>query len=108
MSNPDDATLYVTMRRYFPPNGYSEVGQLSIPDARSATRLAQLELIAKEGIEFTMEVLNGGMVNLCMDDGTFDYRFDVVKPTLVNERVLLFIDNFSIEDYHKVAAIFGE
>jgi hypothetical protein len=108
MSDPDDATLYVTMRRYFPPNGYSEVGQLSIPGAQNTARLAQLELIAKEGIEFTMEVLNSGMVNLCMDDGTFDYQFDVVGPTLVNERVLLFIDNFSVEHYRKVAAVFGE
>jgi hypothetical protein len=107
MSDSDDATLYVTMRRYFPPNGYSEVGQLIIPDARNTARLAQLYLIAKEGIEFTMEVLNGGMVNLCMDDGEFDYQYAVVTPTYVNAKVLELIDSFNIEDYHKAAAVFA-
>jgi hypothetical protein len=106
MTKPtDDTTLYVPMRQFFRPNGESKKGQLMIPGARTPARLSQLEWIANENIEFTIEVLNGGMVNLCMDDGEFDFAYAVVTPANVNIKVLVFIDTFSVEDYRRAAAV---
>jgi hypothetical protein len=104
--NIDETTLFVPMRRYFRPNGHSEMGHLIIPDARTPDRLSRLEWIASEHIEFTMEALPD-MVNICMDDGEFDYKYAVVSADKVNVTVLELIDNFNLQDYRNAAASFA-
>jgi hypothetical protein len=102
--NTDEATLFVPMRRYFRPNGHSEMGHLIIPDARTPDRLSRLEWIANEHIEFTMEAFPD-MVNICMDDGSFDYKYEVVSHQNVNTKVLELIDNFNLQDYRNAATL---
>jgi hypothetical protein len=97
-------TLFVPMRQYFRPHGQSTMGHLVIADACTPKRLIQLEWIATEHIEFTIEVLITGAVNLCMDNGDFDYKYMVVAPEQVNTTVLELIDNFDLQDYRRLSA----
>jgi hypothetical protein len=103
LENIDETTLFVPMRRYFRPNGHSEMGHLIIPDARTPDRLSRLEWIASEHIEFTMEAFPN-MANICMDDGSFDYKYEVVMHQEVNAKVLEMIDNFNLQDYRNAAS----
>ena len=92
------------MRRYFRPNGQSRSGKLIIPDAYRPERVLRLEVIENEGIEFTLEVFDHG-VNICMDDGTFDYKFEFVTSDQVNETVLRLIDGFDVHHYRNAYQI---
>jgi hypothetical protein len=102
--NTDETTLFVPMRRYFRPDGHNEMGHLIIPDARTPDRLARLEWIASEHIEFTIEAFPD-MTNICMDDGSFDYKYEVVPHQEVNAKVLELIDNFNLQDYRNAATL---
>jgi hypothetical protein len=105
MSDPQsNDTLFVPTRQYFRPNGHSVMGHLIIPDARTPARCAQLEWIANEHIEFTIEVFPN-TVNICMDDGEFDYKFEVVPPENVNDKVLEMIDSFNVQDYRNASIL---
>jgi hypothetical protein len=45
------------------------------------------------------------MVNICMDDGSFDYKYEVVPHPDVNTKVLELIDNFNLQDYRNAATL---
>jgi len=96
------APLVVPMRRYFPPNGQSQLGQLIIINAYTPERADKLKQIidpVRGGMEFTIEVLSMGMVNICLDTGESDYRFEVVTPEQVNDKVLELIDTFDLNAF---------
>lgn len=98
------APLLVPMRRYFPPDGGSQLGELTIINAYTPERVEQIKRIREAGMEFTIEVLSMGMVNICLDTGESDYRFEVVTPEKVNAKVLELIDTFDLDKFRAYQA----
>lgn len=96
--------LIVKGRRYHRPRGDIEEGNFTIPNANTDERLAKLDLIEKTGLFFTVEFLPTGLINLCLDDGKFDFKFEVTPngPELI-DKVLEIIDEFDVEKYCKAA-----
>lgn len=102
----ENTTLRVPARMYKRPNGSWEEGNIDIPGALTEHRASQLKTILDEELFFTMEYMPiGNMVNICLDDGDFDYRFELVSNTdaKVFESVLSIIDNFDVEAYRKAS-----
>jgi hypothetical protein len=93
--------LRVPCRKYWKPHGRSQNGWLIIPDGYSPERQLMLDVIAHEGIWFTIEDMDFYMVNLCMDDGTFDYVYQVIGTDKVNDAVLKLIDEFDVHRYRQ-------
>lgn len=100
--------LFIPMRQYFRPDGHSKTGTLVIKNAYTIARQNAIEVIQQAGIEFTLESSVGGMVNICMDDGTFDYKFELVTSEQVNDTVLRLIDEFNLDDYRAASAAYAE
>ena len=98
---PETKELRVPCRRYFKPHGRSQNGWLVIPDGYRPDRQLMLDVIAHEGIFFTIEDMPFDQWNVCMDDGTFDYVTRIVSGDNVNATVLAMIDDFDVRRYRE-------
>lgn len=97
--------LFIPARRYHPPNGEVEEGAISVPNGYTVERAAQLKRIEDAGLFFTIEIVLGSMVSICLDDKTFDYRTALVANNVrVIETAVEFIDEFNIDDYRRARA----
>lgn len=97
----ESTELRVPCRRYFRPHGRFQNGWLVIPDGYRPDRLLILNVIVHEGIFFTIEDMPFGQWNVCMDDGTFDYKTEIVAAKRVNTTVLKMIDDFDVRRYRE-------
>lgn len=85
--------------RYIRPDGMRDEGAITIPyDEEVATRSRQMQRL---GIEVTLELMHG-MVNVCLDDGEFDFKFELFPngPKLV-EGISSLVKNFDPEEYRQ-------
>ena len=99
--------LQLPLRAYFRPYGESRTNILTIPGAWTENRQQQLDQIKSAEIEFTVEAFPTCM-NICMDDGKFDYKYELVPTDAVYNTILRLIDEFDIEDYRRAAATHAE
>lgn len=83
---------------YLPPNGVRTFGVLDVPYSREIADKSSL--LNDLGIGITMELVFG-QVNVCLDDGDFDYKFKLFPngPELIDGVVKL-VTEFDVNDYH--------
>lgn len=86
--------------QYHRPGGSREYDFLIIPNAYTVDRKNIIQVLQNQGIDITFEFVFGGTVNVCLDNGDFDYKSELVKngPPLF-DCVLKLIDDFDYEDY---------
>jgi hypothetical protein len=99
--------LQVPVKEYFRPDGRSEAKEITIPDGWTEQRAAALGLLNDEEIDLTVERFPA-MVNICLDDGDFDYKYEVVPPHKVDATILRLLDEFDLEDYRRAATVMAE
>lgn len=103
-SQSTSATLYVPATECRRPDGRRINDFMKIPFAYTEKRVQQLKLIEDEGLFFTIELIPGNLVNVCLDDQDFDFRNELTPNDWSIFAVLLeIIDNFDVEAYRKAA-----
>jgi hypothetical protein len=90
-------------------NGASTDGELGIElpqDASLADYQSRLDLITETGLFFTAELMSPGMINVCLDDGEFDYKFEVLpNDERLHQGMLAIIATFDVDDYREAARL---
>jgi hypothetical protein len=99
--------LQVPVKEYFRPNGRSEAKEITIPDGWTEQRAAALNALNDEEIDLTVERFPA-MVNICLDDGDFDYRYEVVPLDQLHATILRLLDEFDVKDYHRAATVMAK
>lgn len=91
--------------RYHRPDGMREPGKVRVDvDQVTYDKLTEnLKVMGERNIEVTLELM-GPMVNVCLDDDNFDYKFELFPhnetlPDKIKDLVL----NFDLDDYLKAA-----
>lgn len=97
------------------PRSRKQADNMKVPSRYHAddvwTKIEEnLVLLGKYNITITAEQIPGNLVNVCLDDGDFDYKFELFP----NDKALLvgiteLVLNFDEADYLKAKAhMFGE
>lgn len=93
-------TLEVPAVQFLRPDARQNPGFIDVP--HTPERAEKLKEIQKHDLRFTLELMMGNMVNICLDNPAmgFDYKFELAHngPEYV-EKVCEIIDNFTTEDY---------
>lgn len=100
--NPHDkpGVTYIPGIRYHRPNARREEGHFELPTVDNLQ--AKFNEIDEAHIEITAELMVGNVVNVCFDNGDFDYKFFLWgnDPELV-EGLTKAILEFDADDYAK-------
>lgn len=96
--------LFVPATMYIRPNGKKEEGDIIVTKAATPERGQILDVLEYCGIKFTVEEIGLG-VAICMDDGEFDYKIQIVPSPKVPETVMKMVDAFDYADYVKSRAL---
>lgn len=91
----------IPMDEYVRPNGFHETIQLPVEcvDQAQADKLeAKLALLRKHNIDVTGELM-GNQCNVCLDDGTFDYKFELFPQDGFTDKVRDLVLTFDEADY---------
>jgi hypothetical protein len=92
---------HIPIDEYKKPNGFLET--ISFPvectDESEATKLdVQLKKLDEYGIKVTGEI-TGNLLNVCLDDGSFDYKFELFGKDTYQDDIKNLVLNFDEEDY---------
>lgn len=68
--------MSIPVVHFIRPDGARRAGELRVPASEVLSR--RLQEMAALGIEITMEVMDLRTVNVCFDDGDFDFRFELI------------------------------
>jgi hypothetical protein len=91
----------IPMAEYKRPNGFHETIHLPVActDEAECDKLREkLAKLHELNITITGELM-GGMCNVCLDDGNFDYKFEIYGPEDFPDKVKQLVLNFDEEDY---------
>jgi hypothetical protein len=91
----------VPMAEYKRPNGFLEVIDLPIDcvDEDEINKVREkLDLMHKHNITITGEIM-GTMCNVCLDDGEFDYKFELFSKEGFQDKVKKLVLDFDEADY---------
>lgn len=97
------------------PNGRRQPDTMLVPEKYRTDEYwpkieENLVLLGKYGIDITAEQIGGNQVNVCLDDGDFDYKFEIFPGSeKLLEGITELVLNFDEQDYLKAKAyMFGE
>lgn len=93
--------ILVPVVEYIRPNGArSHSAVLVNKDINDCALFSdQLETMKNLGVEITVEDVLDGIVNVCLDDGFFDYKYLTVKSNELASTVARLVDEFDVMDY---------
>jgi hypothetical protein len=91
------------------PNGRRVPDAMTVPEDyldRATIIEAKLAELDSVGITITAEQIGGNQVNVCLDDGEFDYKYELFPgdEKLLNGITELVL-NFDVYDYRKARAV---
>lgn len=95
-------SMKIPVSEYVKPTGFREVIYLPVEcaDQAQADKLAaQLDRLHQHGINVTGEVVSEHMCNVCLDDGEFDYKFELFGQDGFADRVRDLVLDFDEADY---------
>lgn len=95
-------TIPVTM--FIRPNGKRHQGSIWVPEGTDLERLeAKLAEMVECGVIVTSEEISPTEVNVCLDDGDFDYQVELFRADeTINQKITDLVLAFDPEDYRKV------
>lgn len=94
--------VIIPMSEYVKPNGFREVVYLPAECANQAQAdkfTANLALLHKHHIDVTGEIVSEHMCNVCLDDGDFDYKFELFEVDGFVDKVRDLVLDFDEADY---------
>lgn len=100
MTSTERETMEIPGVRYHRPDGHREDGKWTVPYTPETER--NIKRMTELGIEITCEFIPGGLINVCLDDGTFDYKFELFPNTPeLADKLGKLVHDFDEEDYRR-------
>jgi hypothetical protein len=106
-----EVTAHIPVVQYMRPRGLKHEGFIVVPEEFQTDQLKEkLALLVKHGIRITQEDVGCNQVNVCLDDGDHDYKFELFSfDGDYGKKVMQLVLDFDEADYLKAKAhLFGE